>query len=197
MSEHPTTETGSRFQIIKSPLEGLLAVVRKPRTDSRGWLERLYCSEELAAAGFATPPLQINRSCTKGAGTIRGMHFQSSPHCEVKFVSCTVGEVFDVAVDLRPRSRTFLKWFGVHLSAENRTSLLIPVGFAHGFQVLSPDAELLYLHSTPHAPHAEGGLNPLDPAIAIEWPLPPGAMSDKDKQRPFVGDGFAGVVSVS
>lgn len=197
MSDHPTTEKSSRFEIIKSPLEGLLTVVRKARTDSRGWFERLYCSEELAAAGFATPPLQINRSFTEGAGTVRGMHFQFPPHCEIKFVSCTVGEVFDVAVDLRPQSRTFLQWFGVHLSAENHTSLLIPAGFAHGFQVLSPVAELLYLHSAPHAPRAEGGLNPLDPSIAIEWPLPPGAMSNKDMQRPFVGDGFAGVVGVS
>lgn len=193
MSEHRTTETGSRFEIIKSPLEGLLTVVRKVRIDSRGWFERLYCSEELCAAGFATPPLQINRSFTEGQGAIRGMHFQFAPHCETKFVSCTVGEIFDVAVDLRPQSRTFRQWFGVHLSAENHSSLLVPAGFAHGFQVLSPAAELLYLHSAPYAPHAEGGLHPLDPAIAIKWPLPPGAMSDKDRQHPLISDRFAGV----
>jgi dTDP-4-dehydrorhamnose 3,5-epimerase len=116
------------------------------------------------------------------------MHFQCAPHDEAKFVSCLVGEVFDVAVDLRPWSSTYLQWHGEVLSAQNGRSMMIPGGFAHGFQTLTEDCELIYLHDKPYAPEAEGGVNPLDPKLAIAWPLPVGQISARDQALPEISN---------
>lgn len=184
----------SNFIIETTPLDGLRLVTRRARNDSRGWFERLFCAEELAAAaGQPFHPVQINRSFTRVRGTVRGMHFQRPPHAEIKLVSCTGGEVYDVAVDLRAGSPTFLRWYGTRLSATNRRSLLIPCGFAHGFQTLTPDVELLYLHSTSYAPETEGGVHPLDPAVNIAWPRKLGEMSPRDAKFPFLQAGYAGI----
>jgi dTDP-4-dehydrorhamnose 3,5-epimerase len=184
----------NRFAIEDTGLAGLRVIARQATADRRGWFERLFCSEELAAAaGERFAPAQINRSCTLVRGAVRGMHFQYPPHAEVKLVSCLQGEVFDVAVDLRIGSPTFLRWFGVRLSAENRASLLIPRGFAHGFQALEERCELLYLHSAAYAPAHEGGIRPDDPRIAIAWPLPIADMSERDAAHALLGAGFAGV----
>jgi dTDP-4-dehydrorhamnose 3,5-epimerase len=184
----------SRFTIEVTGLEGLKLVTRHAIADQRGWFERLYCSEELAAAaGLRFVPLQINRSCTRVPGAVRGLHYQHPPHAEVKLVSCLRGEAFDVAVDLRTGSPTFLRWYGTRLSAENRRSLLIPQGFAHGFQALTADCELLYLHSTAHAPHAEDGIDPRDPRIGIAWPLPVADLSVRDAGHAPLGGDFPGV----
>ena len=126
-------------------------------------------------------------------GAVRGMHFQYPPYAETKIVSCLKGEIFDVAVDIRLDSPTFLRWHGEVLSAENRKSLLIPEGFAHGFQTLTDDCELLYLHTAPYTPEAEGALNAQDPRLDITWPCAITEMSDRDRSHPFVGDDFAGV----
>lgn len=188
----------SRFHIESTPLAGLKQVTRQPLGDARGWFERLYCAEELAAAAdLPFLPVQINRSCTRAVGAVRGMHFQSPPHAEIKLVSCLAGEVYDVAVDLRAGSPTFLHWYGVRLSAQNRVSLLIPQGFAHGFQTLAPDAELLYLHSAAYAPEAEGGVHPRDPALGIAWPLEITEMSPRDAGRPLLEAGFVGIPGLS
>lgn len=184
----------SRFSIQATPLIGLKLVQRRQDGDSRGWFERLYCSEELAAAaGQPFVPLQINRSNTTSSGAVRGLHFQFPPHAEIKFVSCLRGAVFDVAIDLRAGSSTFLQWHGVCLSAENQASLLIPHGFAHGFQTLCEDCELLYLHSAAHAPEAEGGVHPLEPRAAIVWPLPITGMSARDAARHQLAPAFSGI----
>jgi dTDP-4-dehydrorhamnose 3,5-epimerase len=183
----------TRFAIVETPIHGLSMVERMPRGDKRGYLERLFCDEELRGVWGDAPVVQINRTVTRGPGAIRGMHFQRPPHAEQKLVSCTRGKVFDVAVDLRQDSETFLNWHGVVLSEDNHTSLLIPAGFAHGFQLLTDDCELLYLHSARYAPGSEGGLNPLDPRLSIDWPLPPGVLSDRDAQHPILESEFEGI----
>lgn len=183
----------NRFSIAEAPLPGLKVIERKRRTDARGFLSRLFCSEEFASIGWTKPIAQINLTSTIGKGTIRGMHFQYQPHAEMKLVSCLHGEVWDVAVDIRTDSPTFLRWHGLHLSADNSKALMIPEGFAHGFQALTDDIELLYCHSTAYFAEAEGGLNPLDPKLAIAWPLPVTEMSDRDKAHPILHNGFAGV----
>lgn len=183
-----------RFDIRETALEGLKVLTRKPVGDSRGYLERMFCADDLTDILSGRVIVQINRTLTREAGTIRGLHFQRPPAAEMKFVSCLQGEVFDVAIDLRPDSGTFLAWHGERLTAENGRTLAIPEGFAHGFQTLTPDCVLLYLHTATYTPSAEGGLNGLDPRLGISWPLPVGEMSDRDAALPQVGPDFAGVV---
>jgi dTDP-4-dehydrorhamnose 3,5-epimerase len=183
----------SRFELQETPLAGLRAVRRQAMADERGFFSRFFCAQEFAAAGFVLPVAQINHTYTKHRGAVRGLHYQNPPHAEDKFISCLRGEVFDVAVDLRRGSPTFLHWHGAVLSAANMTSLLVPQGFAHGFQTLSDDCELLYLHSRPFAPNAEGGLNVRDPLLAIKWPLPFSDISARDGARAFMESDFAGI----
>jgi dTDP-4-dehydrorhamnose 3,5-epimerase len=185
--------TNSRYQVEYTPLAGLKRVTRRRLGDARGYLERLYCDEELLAAGFDKPVRQINRTVTREVGSIRGMHFQYPPHAEIKFVSCLRGSIFDVAVDLRRGSPTFLHWHGEVLSGDNAISLFIPEGFAHGLQTLSDDVEMLYLHTESYAPQAEGGLNALDPMLAIAWPITAGAMSDRDRGHSLLSSDFTGI----
>jgi dTDP-4-dehydrorhamnose 3,5-epimerase len=183
----------NRFQITKTPLTGLLEIQRQKLADSRGFLSRLFCAEELAAFGWTKPIAQINHTATICKGTIRGMHFQQQPHSEMKLVSCLRGEVWDVAVDLRAGSLTFLHWHAACLSAENCLALLIPEGFAHGFQTLSDDVELLYCHSAAYAAGSECGLNPRDPKLSIGWPLPVTEISERDQSHLFIPLDFKGV----
>ncbi len=182
-----------RFTIADLPLSGLKRVERQRLGDQRGFLARLFCVDELAAAGWVKPIAQINHTYTAKQGTVRGMHFQYPPYAEMKLVTCIRGEVWDVAVDLRVESATFLKWHAERLSAENGVALLIPEGFAHGFQALTEDVELLYCHSMPYASSAEGGLNPLDERICITWPLAINDLSAKDAAHELIGRNFGGV----
>lgn len=184
-----------RFDVHETPLVGLRRVERWTLVDERGEFERLFCADELAIAGFPSAPAQVNRSLTHIPGTVRGMHFQYPPHGEVKLVGCLRGRVFDVAVDIRRGSPTFLRWYGCVLSADNHQSLLIPCGFAHGFQVLVADSELVYCHSAAYAPKAEGGLHPLDPRLGIDWPLPPVGLSARDGGHLPIPDDFVGVAA--
>ncbi len=183
----------SRFEVGTTPLAGLKVVQRKRIGDERGFLSRLYCSADLATAGFKHPVMQINQTLTARGGTIRGMHFQYPPYAEDKFVSVLHGEVFDVAVDLRAGSPTFLQWHGERLSGENARSLFIPKGFAHGFQTLADNCELLYLHSAAYYGPAEGGASPLDPLLAIQWPLAVTDMSARDRDHPPLDHAFPGI----
>jgi dTDP-4-dehydrorhamnose 3,5-epimerase len=185
----------SRFEILDVPLSGLRVVVRKPFVDARGYLERMFCSEDLSGILAARKVAQVNRTLTRRRGTVRGMHFQYPPHAEMKLVSCLRGEVFDVAVDLRRDSPTFLRWRSEVLSEENGRTLVIPEGFAHGFQALTEDCELLYFHTTAYHPEAEGGLNSTDPRLAIEWPLPIADRSERDSDLPFVDQAFEGLAT--
>jgi dTDP-4-dehydrorhamnose 3,5-epimerase len=184
----------ARFEFSPTPLAGLKLVQRKPLGDTRGFLARLFCAEEFEAAQAGLAVAQINHTLTSAQGTVRGMHFQHPPHADAKLVNCIRGSVFDIAVDLRRDSPTFLRWFGTVLSAENHTSLLIPQGFAHGFQALEDNCELIYLHSAAYAPAAEGQLHALDPRLAIAWPLPIGEMSARDQGAPWLQEDYKGVV---
>ena len=183
----------SRFEFFATPISGLKIVKRITLGDSRGFFSRFYCAESFRSADCALDISQINHTLTSEKGVVRGMHFQLPPHAEVKFVSCLQGEIFDVAIDLRRDSPTFLQWFSTLLSAENQTSLLIPPGCAHGFQTLSTNCEIIYLHSAAYVPSAEGAINALDPRIAINWPLPIKEMSQRDTQHPMIDLNYPGI----
>lgn len=173
-----------RFNFIETKLKSLIVVERFPMRDHRGFLERLFCEGEFSNTGLEWQPTQINRTFTKKAGTARGLHFQKEPHSEVKLVQCLRGSIFDVAVDLRNESETFGQWYSVELSDENSKALLIPKGFAHGFQTLCNDVELLYLHGSAYAPHSEEGLHLSDEYLNIKWPLPIAEISSRDNNLP-------------
>ena len=183
----------SRFDFHSTYLSGLIVVQRRPIEDSRGFFARFFCADEFRQAGFTKPIAQINHTFTRKKGAVRGLHFQRPPHAEAKVVSCLRGDIFDVAVDLRRGSPTFLRWHGEVLSAENRRSLLIPEGFAHGFQTLTDDCELVYLHSTSFHPEAEAALNVNDPKLAIVWPLAMTDLSERDRTNFLIGADFEGV----
>ena len=148
--------------------------------DARGYLERLFCARDLAEIGWHEPIAQINHTYTSKKGTVRGMHFQLPPHTEKKLVMCLKGRVYDVAIDIRKDSPSFLKWHGEILSPDDANALLIPEGFAHGFQTLTPDVEMLYFHSEFYAPEYQAGIHPNDPEIKIDWPLEITEMSGRD-----------------
>jgi dTDP-4-dehydrorhamnose 3,5-epimerase len=183
----------SKFLFEETSLPSLMVVQRFVSEDSRGFFSRFFCAQELAFAGFTLPIAQINHTFTALSGSVRGLHYQTGSSSEDKFVSCLRGEVFDVAVDLRRRSPTFLQWHAEILSANNRRSLMIPTGFAHGFQTLTDDCELVYLHSKLYAPNAEAALNVNDPRLAIKWPLPIRSLSERDARHPLVSDSFTGI----
>ena len=184
----------SRFQILDTPLAGLRVLQRNPIGDHRGFLERLFCSDELQMLAPHKHIAQINHTLTGLVGTVRGMHFQHPPHAEIKYVSCLRGEVFDVAVDLRHNSPTFLHWHAELLSASNHKTLVIPEGFAHGFQTITENCEMLYFHSHPYHLEAEGGLNPQDPRLNIQWPSAIAVVSDRDAAHPLLDESFTGIV---
>ena len=171
-----------RFNFLPTSLAGALLVQRRRLDDDRGFLSRMYCRDDFLAVGVEQTLAQVNHTLTRRRGTVRGMHFQRSPHAETKLVSCIRGEVFDVAVDLRLGSPTFLAWHGEILSAANERSLLIPEGFAHGFQALTDDCELMYFHTAAHEPAAEGAVNASDPRLSIAWPLPIADRSARDRE---------------
>jgi dTDP-4-dehydrorhamnose 3,5-epimerase len=185
--------TPSRFEFTSTPISGLTVIQRKPIEDDRGFLCRLYCSEEFREAGLRKPIAQINHTFTRKKGAVRGLHLQYPPHAEAKIVSCLKGEIYDVAVDIRRGSPTFLCWYAEILSADNYKSLLIPEGFAHGFQTLTEECELIYLHTASYAPGAEGGLNVRDPHFTIAWPLNIAELSNRDISYPCIDDQFEGI----
>lgn len=184
-----------RFDLFDTPLTGLKLIQRKPMGDSRGYLERMFCVDELRPLLSNRTIVQINHTLTEKRGTVRGLHYQSPPHAETKFVSCLRGEVFDVAVDVRRDSPTFLNWYGEILSADNHKALAIPEGFAHGFQTLTEGCEMLYFHTASYQPEAEGGLNVKDPRLAIQWPQVIAELSKRDAALPLLTDDFQGVVA--
>ena len=184
----------NRFELLPTTISELFVLNRKLIGDDRGYLDRLFCVSDLQALIGGNNIVQINHTLTVKRGTVRGMHFQHPPHSEVKIVSCLCGEVFDVAVDIRRNSPTFLKWHGEILSANNHKTLFIPEGFAHGFQTLTENCELLYFHTAPYRADTEGGLNAKDANLAIEWPLPITEISPRDLAHPFLTPDFIGEV---
>lgn len=170
-----------------APLPGVFVVRPEKLSDSRGFFARLWCEDAFAAAGVSFRPRQISTSFNATAGTLRGLHWQEAPHAEAKLVRAQRGRIFDVAVDMRPASATFRRWFGLELDADDHTSLLIPAGFAHGFITLTHGAEVLYCIDAPFAPDAARGARYDDPAFGIVWPMGPTIVSDRDRQWPAFG----------
>jgi dTDP-4-dehydrorhamnose 3,5-epimerase len=189
---YPMTELDmhdiGRFVISQTGFAGLLVIQTKPVLDHRGEFTRMYCQDEFSSIELSKPIVQINKSKTLKPGTIRGLHFQSGVNAEDKIVSCIAGKVFDVAVDIRPESKTFLSWFGIELSSENNISLLIPAGFAHGFQSIDENSEIIYFVTNKYNSMAENGIHPLDASVNIKWPLDCSDMSDKDANHPFISN---------
>lgn len=183
----------SQFSIFDTPIAGLKVIERKTSGDSRGFLARIFCADQLKSAGWAKPIAQINQTVTKKRGTVRGMHFQNRPYSEMKLVSCLQGEIWDVALDIRKNSPTFLQYYAEKLSAENCRALLIPEGFAHGFQTLSDDCELIYLHTAPYVREVEAGIRPNDPYLDIPWPIDFFEISTRDTTHPLLNDQFTGI----
>jgi dTDP-4-dehydrorhamnose 3,5-epimerase len=181
-----------RLSLEPLPMAGLFLIHRAAARDERGSLSRLFCADELAAAGWVRPVAQINHSVTARSGTVRGLHYQRHPFAEMKLVSCIRGAAWDVAVDLRRDSSTFLRWHAEEISADNGHAMLIPEGFAHGFQALTDDVELLYCHSAAYRTEAEGGLHPQDPRLAIAWPRPITGMSPRDSGQPMLTEDLEG-----
>ncbi len=183
----------SSFDFIPTVLGGVTLIRRKPIKDERGFFARFYCAEEFAAAGVTKPIAQINHTLTCKKGTVRGLHFQYSPHAETKVVSCVRGSIFDVAVDIRKDSPTFLSWHGEILSADNQTSLVVPEGFAHGFQALTDDCEIIYCVTAAYSKQNESIINAIDSMIAVSWPQPITERSARDSEQPYINSTFLGI----
>jgi len=164
-----------------------------PFIDERGSFARIFCIKELAEVLNGKNIEQINYSSTKTKGSIRGMHFQKPPHSEIKIIRCTKGSIFDVAIDLRKNSPTFLKWHGEILSEQNGKMLLVPEGFAHSFQTLENDVEMIYLMTASYCKEAEGSIRFDEPLVNIEWKLPPAVLSQKDLAVAFLDENFEGI----
>ncbi|SFE01557.1 dTDP-4-dehydrorhamnose 3,5-epimerase [Spirosoma endophyticum] len=178
----------------ETPLSGAYLVALSPHSDDRGWFVRTYDKAAFAQMGHMADWVQMNHSLTRQVGAIRGMHFQHPPHAEIKLVRCIAGKVFDVIVDLRASSPTFGQWFGAELSATNQAALYVPKGFAHGFQTLTSDCQLIYCHSEYYAPEHEGAIRFNDPKIGIDWPLPVTDISARDANHPLLIPSFTGLL---
>jgi len=181
------------MKFTSTGLSGSFIIDIFPVEDERGWFVRTFCKDEFAEIGHTKEWLQLNHSFTYDAGTIRGMHFQKPPFSEIKLIRCIAGKIFDVVVDLRKNSSTFLKWFGAELSAENKKMIYIPEGFAHGFQTLTNDCQLIYNHSQYYKPGVEGGIKYDDARIGIAWRLPPKNVSERDNNHPLLNKDFEGL----
>lgn len=174
-------------------LSGSYVIDVKSFTDERGWFARYYCKNEFEEIGHNKEWVQLNHSFTLEKGTMRGMHFQKKPFEEIKMVKCIAGKVYDVIIDLRRNSQTFLQWIGVELSTVNKKMMYIPQGFAHGFQCLEDNCELIYHHSEFYNPEAEAGIRFDDSEINIQWPLPVTILSPRDKNHPYLDKNFEGI----
>lgn len=182
-----------RLNPLPTPLAGLHEIRAAGSGDARGRFARLFCERDLAALRPGLHFTQINLSQTFARGTVRGMHFQRPPAAEAKLIHCLRGRVFDVAVDVRMGSPTFLQWHAFELAGDEGRAVFIPEGFAHGFQALTDDVELLYMHTAAWTPECEAGLRHDDPRLQIAWPLPVSVISDRDRGYALIDDTCTGV----
>lgn len=180
--------------IQEAGLSGAVLVRSHPFQDDRGQFVRLFDRDLLRSIHADRSIFQVNHSRTRQVGALRGLHFQRAPFLEAKWVRCLKGRVFDVAVDLRRGSPTYLRHAAVELSAEAGNMFFIPDGCAHGFQVIEPDSELIYLHTAPYSPETEGGVRWDDPLLAINWPLEPTDISERDRSHPLLTKDFEGLI---
>jgi dTDP-4-dehydrorhamnose 3,5-epimerase len=182
------------MNILSTPIPGVSVVESSVSADERGTFARLYCERALSDVIGSRRIVQINYSRTARVGAVRGMHFQHPPQAEMKLVRCMKGRVFDVAIDLRAGSPTFLKWHAEELSPEKTRMLVIPEGCAHGFQALEVESELLYLHTAFYTPEVENGVRYDDLRLGIPWPLPVVDVSPRDRALRAIAESFRGVV---
>jgi dTDP-4-dehydrorhamnose 3,5-epimerase len=182
------------MKIHPAPIANLVIAESQAFRDERGAFARLFCEQELSSVLGGRKIVQINHSCTEAVGAVRGLHFQHAPHAEMKLVRCLKGKVWDVAVDLRPQSCSYKCWYARELSPHNANMMVIPEGFAHGFQVLEAGSELLYLHTAFYKPESEEGLRHDDPVLGIAWPLPVTDLSKRDSSHAFIDSSFIGIV---
>jgi dTDP-4-dehydrorhamnose 3,5-epimerase len=174
------------MRFTPTSLAGAYLIELEPRVDQRGMFARAFCAREFGEQGRETTFVQANMSTTTHAGAVRGLHFQRAPHAEVKLVRCVRGSIYDVIVDMREDSATYLRWFGAELSEANGLAMYVPKGFAHGFQALSDGATTFYMVSAFYTPESEGGLRFGDPRLAIAWPRAVTDISDKDARWPLL-----------
>jgi dTDP-4-dehydrorhamnose 3,5-epimerase len=179
--------------IQTTPLEGVYLVQGTPLVDARGRFERLFDRDQLAGILGARNIVQINHSLTEQVGAVRGLHFQYAPAAEMKLVRCLEGRVFDVAVDLRTDSNTFMAWHAVELAPDPPALFVLPEGVAHGFQVLQKRSVLLYLHTAAYQVEFEAGVAYDDPALGIHWPLPATQLSERDRGLPSAAEVLKGL----
>lgn len=182
------------MNLIKTPVQDLYIMELNRLSDNRGYFERMFCKDFLENNGIQKDIVQINHSCTWKKGSVRGMHYQIPPKAEMKFVKCIKGEAFDVAIDLRKDSATFLKWHGEIISESNNKAMIIPEGFAHGFQTLSDNTELIYFHSQFYSLEHERRIKFDDPKIGINWILKVADLSDKDLNVSYINEYFEGII---
>jgi dTDP-4-dehydrorhamnose 3,5-epimerase len=183
------------MKIHETAIAGAVILESEPVQDHRGAFARLYCGREMAAVIGDRHIVQINHSLTRAVGAVRGLHYQRPPHAEMKIVRCLKGRVLDIAVDLRTGSPTFLRWVSCELSPGSGRALVVPEGCAHGFQVLEPDSELLYLHTAYYTRGAEGAVRYDDPRVGVAWPLPPADLSERDRSHPLLSHDFHGIAA--
>jgi dTDP-4-dehydrorhamnose 3,5-epimerase len=176
------------LKFFELPLKGSYTIELEKIEDKRGFFARYWCQNEISKIGLDTNIVQINNSVSKTKGTIRGLHFQRPPKAETKIIRCIKGYIWDVIVDIRLESPTYGKWYGYELSEENRTMMYVPKGFAHGFQTLVDDVELIYLHSEFYSKNNEAGLFYNDKDIAIDWPLSVTETTSRDESHPKLRD---------
>jgi dTDP-4-dehydrorhamnose 3,5-epimerase len=181
------------MEFRETKIDGLYLIDLAPFEDLRGFFSRIFCKREFTSAGLVSDFVQTNHSVTNQSGSIRGLHYQGYPHMEVKLITCVAGAVWDVVVDLRENSATFLHHFGVQLSEANRQMIYIPKGFAHGFQTMKDRSSLIYQHSAYYHPGSENGLKFDDPVLNIQWPLEVTNISQKDENYPWIDDQFEGI----
>ena len=182
------------MSIYSTPMADLVVADSKAFRDERGAFARLFCEQALSSVIGRRKIVQVNHSSTESVGAVRGLHFQHAPHAEMKLVRCLKGKVWDVAVDLRPQSPSYKRWYAQELSPQNAHMMVIPEGFAHGFQVLEAGSELLYLHTALYDPESEGGVRHDDPALGITWPLPVTDISARDSSHAYIDTTFRGIV---
>lgn len=172
------------MKFIETPLKGAFVIELEKRSDDRGFFARYFCEREFRQHGLNPKIVQMNNSLSGQRGTLRGIHYQLAPKAEDKTFRCLRGSLFDVIIDLRPDSPTFLKHFAVELTAENRTMIHLPQGCANSFMTLADGTEILYFTSEFYSPQHERGIRYNDPALGIKWPFEPTVISDKDKNHP-------------
>jgi dTDP-4-dehydrorhamnose 3,5-epimerase len=181
------------MKFTETILKGSFIIDLNVFEDERGWFARTFCKKEFKKIGHEGEWVQLNHSFTKHKGTIRGMHFQMPPFAEIKLVRCIAGAIFDVIVDIRKNSPTFLQWVGVELSAKNKKMIYIPEGFAHGFQALEENCELIYHHSAFYKPNVESGVKYDDSTLKINWPLDACNVSERDINHTLLTNNFIGI----